>query len=122
MPLSSKLPVPHHTEILVAECDCVVGFFIPDNPSKGAKTSVICAAIQRWVSYGSAQPGGPSVAHQALGPGHGCFREETADLIGRQEVERSPGTYRRLGDRRVISCSSCCSWTSECKDETVTIA
>lgn len=94
--------VPDHTEILVEECGCIVGFFIPDleNELKEARGQlpIICVGIKRWQDPNRQQ-------------------EDTIDILGLRETCHSTMSFQRLGRGRVI----CSAWLQECKTMSLTI-
>lgn len=106
--LGNEVPSPHdslvpdHTEILVEESGCIVGFFIPDleNELKEAREQlpVICVGIKRWQDPNSRQ-------------------EDTIEILGLREICHSTMTFGRLGRGRII----CSGWLQKCKTMYLTI-
>ncbi|RSL62869.1 hypothetical protein CEP54_005521 [Fusarium duplospermum] len=89
-------PVPDHTEILVDECGCIVGFFIPDLEEDLEQVTddqqIICVGVKRYQGrYGK--------------------QNDTIEIIGLRETCHSPMTFQRVGRGRVM----CNGWLQKCR-------
>ena len=118
MPMQRKLFIPDHTELLVDECGCIVGFIVPDmNRESDAEIPIVCAGVKLWEQSSTPLGSSPSASDLALDSGNEYWGESSVDIIGLQATEHGHGVYRRVGRGRVI----CNSWLDRCKKMTIII-
>jgi Heterokaryon incompatibility protein (HET) len=109
IPKTRNMIVPDHTELLVDECGCVLGFFIPDMDREGKDNMpILCAGVKLWRSHQRFQDSLPTRIFK-----HENMLEESIDILGLKIIDKAKGIYQRVGCGRVI----CNSWLhrSECK-------
>ncbi|KAF2756766.1 HET-domain-containing protein [Pseudovirgaria hyperparasitica] len=97
------LPVPEHTETVLDQCGCIIGFYIPDSArEQDSERWLFCVAIKSWDNYIAREC---AKASGCSGENH-VAREKCIEVLGLRSVEGHNGVYQRIGRGRII-CNAC---------------